>query len=206
MASSTVGYSNALMSTTSGPVSFDHPLGGSWAPGVLIAPNEYQLPLSNRAGDQLVLGTKGTFNPRGTTPITLTATFRHGAAAWRTTETVATGNNATYEASTMGPDGTAAVVWYTFTRVCRRYCNSTNYVRHISSRAPGAAPWVDAGELPPPLNAGPATNNRLMALAADAMGHEVFLVSTTGGYVELISRSNGAWGAPVTPVADPINP
>lgn len=202
--SSSVGLSTAVLSSSAGAVIVDHLVRGAWTPGVVVAPNISQL-AANRAGDQMLLGFTGTFGQHTNNTTTVTAKFRQGSGSWGPTETVGSGINAKLEVATLAPDNTAVVVWYTFHYVCARRCTTQDYVRHVSTRAPGKAPWVDVGTLPTPLNGNPSTHP-VMTFAADAVGNQVFLVyGSSGGYAQLIARRNGVWSAPVTPVANPIN-
>lgn len=192
------GFSTALLLTSAGLVSSDHTVGGGWIPGVLVSPNFKGGPtFTNRTGDHMVaaLGT-GVLISRGNVSTPVTATFRHGSAAWGSTETVATGNDAVIEDAAVGADGSAIVVWMTHTATCARFCKYTNYVRHVSTRAPGKSPWTEVAALPAPLN---DSSNSFVDVAADAFGNQVFLVRrTSDGTGQALVRRSGVWSTPAT--------
>jgi hypothetical protein len=93
----------------------------------------------------------------------------------------------------MAPDGTMAVAWESFNSTCgSRTCTTSNWVLHVSARAPGAKNWVDSGAL-----LGPDAKQHNGQLAADGVGDIGVISISAGNVVSLVHHSSGWTGAVV---------
>ena len=94
---------------------------------------------------------------------------------------------------TSSTDGTMAVAWESFNSTCgSRTCTTSNWVLHVSTRAPGVQNWVDSGAL-----LGPDAKQHFGQLAADAVGDIGVLSISAGNVVSLVHHSSGWTGAVV---------
>jgi hypothetical protein len=175
--------------TTGGAIYVDHPSGGNWgAPGSTNGNNQFYV--SNDKGDEgLAWGTGGA----RASSSTVDAVVRPAGGAWSAATTIATGVHLVFDGSVMAPDGTMAVAWESFDSTCgSRTCKTSNWVLHVSTRAPGAQAWVDSGGL-----LGPSATQQFGQLAADSVGN-IGVISLSGGNLVSVVRHTNVWSGPAT--------
>lgn len=180
-------------SPTLGGTFVDHPAGGSWGtPGSTNGVNQFYV--SDDKGDQaLAWGAGATRVGAGVTSIVVVQ--RPAGGTWSQPTTVVTGAHLNLDGSLVAPDGSMALVWESFNAVCgSRVCNTSNWVLHVSSRAPGGQ-WVDSGAL-----LGPDSKQHFGQLVADAVG-DLGVVSISGGNIVSLVRHGTSWTAPAVVVS-----
>jgi hypothetical protein len=172
----------------------DHPAGGNWgAPASTNGVNQFYV--NNDRGDEgLAWGTGGA-RP---TSSTVVAVSRPAGGVWSAATTIAAAPHLSFDGAVVAPDGTMAVAWESFNSVCgSRTCKTSNWVLHVSTRAPGAQNWVDSGTL-----LGPDSSQHFGQLAADGVG-DLGVVSLLGSNVVSVVRHGSTWTSPA--VVAPIS-
>ena len=172
----------------------DHPAGGNWgAPASTNGVNQFYV--SNARGDEgLAWGTGGA-RPTSSTVVAVT---RLAGGVWSAATTIAAAPHLSFDGAVVAPEGTMAVAWESFNSVCgSRTCKTSNWVLHVSTRAPGAQNWVDSGAL-----LGPDASQHFGQLASDAVG-DLGVVSVLGSNVVSVVRHGSTWtsAAVVAPVS-----
>ncbi len=170
-------------SPTLGAAFVDHPAGGNWGtPGTTNGVNQFYVKNDNGA-EGLAWGTGGA-RP---TSSTVMAVVRPAGGAWSAASTIAAAPHLAFDGAVMAPDGTMAVAWESFNSTCgSRTCKTSNWVLHVSTRAPGAQNWVDSGTL-----LGPDATQHFGQLAADAVGDIGIISTQAGNVVSLVHHSTG---------------
>ena len=187
---STSGNATAVYtSPTLGGAFVDHPAGGNWGtPGTTNGVNQFYV--SNDNGDEGVAWGTGGARP---TSSTVKAVFRPAGGAWSAASTIAAAPHLSFDGAIVAPDGTMAVAWESFNSTCgSRTCTTSNWVLHVSTRAPGAQNWVDSGAL-----LGPDAKQHFGQLAADAVGDIGVISISASNVVSLVHHSSGWTGAVV---------
>ena len=167
----------------------DHPAGGNWGtPGATNGVNQFYV--NNDKGDEGLSWGTGGARP---TSSTVAAVFRPAGGAWSAASTIAAAPHLSFDGAIVAPDGTMAVAWESFNSTCgSRTCKTSNWVLHVSTRAPGAQNWVDSGAL-----LGPDASQHFGQLAADAV-EDIGVISISGSnVVSLVRHSSGWTGAAV---------
>jgi hypothetical protein len=180
-------------SPTLGGTFVDHPAGGSWGtPGSTNGVNQFYV--SNDNGDQgLAWGAGATRVGAGVTSIVVVQ--RPAGGSWSQPTTIVTGAHLNLDGTIVTPNGSMAVVWESFNAVCgSRVCNTSNWVLHVSSRAPGGQ-WIDSGAL-----LGPDAKQHFGQLAADGLGN-LGVVSVSAGNIVSLVRHGSSWTAPAVVVS-----
>ena len=172
----------------------DHPAGGNWgAPASTNGVNQFYV--SNDRGDEgLAWGTGGA-RPTSSTVVAVT---RPAGGVWSAATTIAAAPHLSFDGAVAAPDGTMAVAWESFNSVCgSRTCKTSNWVLHVSTRAPGAQNFVDSGAL-----LGPDASQHFGQLAADGVG-DIGIISILGSNVVSLVRHSSGWtgAAVVAPVS-----
>jgi hypothetical protein len=177
-------------SPTLGGAFVDHPAGGNWGtPGSTNGVNQFYV--NNENGDEGLAWGKG--GARATSS-TVAAVTRPAGGAWSAASTIASAPHLSFDGAIVAPDGTMAVAWESFNSTCgSRTCTTSNWVLHVSTRAPGAQKWVDSGAL-----LGPDAKQHFGQLAADGVGDiGVISISAASNVVSLVHHSSGWTGAVV---------
>ena len=176
----------------------DHTAGGTWGtPGntnggneAFIATDRISIVLGNVNGDDSFVWGVGSGNRSGGVQ-TISVVQRPSGGSWTTATTFASGAHLNLTGALVEPNGTMAVAWESFDAVCgSRTCKTSNFVLHVSTRAPSGG-WVDSGAL-----LGPSATQHLGQLAADAAGN-LGLATQSGGNLVSLVRHGSTWSSPV---------
>jgi len=173
-------------SQTLGTVYNDKPAGGSW--GTTHATNgANQFYVSNDGGVEGMASSTGGARP---TSSTIVGQVRPAGGTWSTPATLAAAPHLSLDGATVTPDGTMAVAWESFDSTCTsRVCKTSNWVLHVSTRAPGAQNWVDSGGI-----LGPDATQHFGQLAGDSVG-DLGVIALQAGNVVSKVRHGSAWSS-----------
>ena len=176
----------------------DHNAGGAWGtPGsthggneAFISTDRISIIVSNDNGDDgFAWGVGAGLVSGGVQSISVVQ--RPTGGSWNTATTIASGAHLNLDGALVEPNGTMAVAWESFTAVCgSRVCHNSNFVLHVSTRAPGGS-WLDSGGL-----LGPDATQHFGQLAADSTG-DLGLATQSGGNLVSLVRHGSTWTGPV---------